>query len=68
MSEVIFDRPQAAFRWPLRDLIEPLTTAGFVVERISEPIPDEALKAKDPKGHERLHRLPTLSAHGKLTG
>ena len=58
--EVIFDRAQAAFRRPLHDLIEPLMTAGFAVERISEPTLDEALKAKDPKGYERLRRLPAF--------
>ena len=48
------------YRRPLRDLIEPLTAAGFVIERISEPTPGEALKTKDPKGYELLCRLPAF--------
>jgi len=48
------------YRRPLRDLIEPLTAAGFVIERISEPTPNEALKTKDPKGYDLLCRLPAF--------
>ncbi|MGY8661626.1 methyltransferase domain-containing protein [Bradyrhizobium sp. UFLA05-109] len=48
------------YQRPLRDLTEPLTAAGFVIERISEPTPSEALKAIDPKGYERLRRLPAF--------
>ncbi len=46
------------FRRPLRDLTEPLAAAGFVIERIGEPDPSEAMRASDPKGFERLSRLP----------
>jgi len=48
------------YRRPLRDLMEPLTAAGFVIERISEPTPSEALKTKDPKGYDLLCRLPAF--------
>jgi SAM-dependent methyltransferase len=48
------------YRRPLRDLMEPLTAAEFVIERISEPTPGKALKAKDPKGYDRLCRLPAF--------
>ena len=48
------------YQRPLRDLTEPLTAAGFVIERISEPTPSEALKKIDPKGYERLCRLPAF--------
>jgi SAM-dependent methyltransferase len=48
------------YRRPLRDLTEPLTTAGFVIERISEPTPGEALKTKDPKAYDLLCRLPAF--------
>jgi hypothetical protein len=48
------------YRRPLRDLTEPLAAAGFVPERISEPTPSDALKAKDPKGYDRLCRLPAF--------
>jgi SAM-dependent methyltransferase len=48
------------YRRPLRDLTEPLTAVGFVIERINEPTPGDALKIKDPKGYERLCRLPAF--------
>ena len=48
------------YRRPLRDLTEPLTAAGLVIERISEPTPNEALKTKDPKGYDLLCRLPAF--------
>ncbi|MBR0829381.1 methyltransferase domain-containing protein [Bradyrhizobium manausense] len=48
------------YRRPLRDLTEPLAAAGFVIERISEPTPGEALKVQDPRGYERLYRLPAF--------
>jgi SAM-dependent methyltransferase/predicted kinase/N-acetylglutamate synthase-like GNAT family acetyltransferase len=48
------------YRRPLRDLIDPLTAAGFVIERICEPSPSDTLKAKDPRGYDRLSRLPAF--------
>jgi SAM-dependent methyltransferase len=48
------------YRRPLRDLTEPLAAAAFLIERISEPIPDAAFKAKAPNGYERLSRLPAF--------
>ena len=48
------------YQRPLRDLMEPLTAAGFVIERISEPIPSEAFKAKDPKSYDLLCRVPAF--------
>ena len=48
------------YRRPLRDLTEPLTAAGFVIERLSEPSPSDALKVDDAKGYERLCRLPAF--------
>jgi SAM-dependent methyltransferase len=48
------------YRRPLRDLTEPLAAAGFVLERMSEPTPSEALKTKDPKGYDLLCRLPAF--------
>ncbi|MEO8845607.1 MAG: methyltransferase domain-containing protein [Kofleriaceae bacterium] len=44
----------------LRDITEPLTKAGFAIERIDEPTPSEALRQKDPKGFERLTKLPAF--------
>jgi SAM-dependent methyltransferase len=48
------------FRRPLRDLTEPLASAGFVIERIVEPTPNDELKIKDPKGYDLLYRLPAF--------
>jgi SAM-dependent methyltransferase len=48
------------YRRPLRDLTEPLADAGFVIERLLEPTPSEALKVRDPKGYDRLCRLPAF--------
>jgi len=48
------------YRRPLRDLTEPLADAGFVIERICEPTPSEELKLQDPKGYDRLSRLPAF--------
>jgi SAM-dependent methyltransferase len=48
------------YRRPLRDLTEPLADAGFVIERLCEPTPGEELKLRDPKGYDRLCRLPAF--------
>jgi SAM-dependent methyltransferase len=48
------------YRRPLRDLTEPLADAGFVIERLCEPMPNEELKLQDPKGYDRLRRLPAF--------
>jgi SAM-dependent methyltransferase len=48
------------YRRPLRDLTEPLTAAGFVIERLCEPTPGEELKLRDPKAYDRLCRLPAF--------
>ena len=48
------------YRRPLRDLTDPLVDAAFVIERICEPTPSEELRLKDPKGYDRLCRLPAF--------
>jgi SAM-dependent methyltransferase len=45
---------------PLSGITEPLSNAGFVVERLVEPRPNEALRAVDPAGFERLCRMPAF--------
>jgi hypothetical protein len=55
-------RKMRYFQRPLRDLIEPLVDAGFVIERICEPSPSAALKLADPKGYDRLSRFPGKTA------
>jgi SAM-dependent methyltransferase len=54
------DRMMRYYRRPLRDLTEPLAAAGFVIERICEPTPTEALKIEDPKGYDLLCRIPAF--------
>lgn len=48
------------FQRPLRDLTEPLAKAGFVIERICEPTPSEALKIQDPEGYDQSCRIPAF--------
>lgn len=48
------------YRRPLRDLTEPLSDAGFVMERICEPSPSMELKNRDPRGFDHLSRLPAF--------
>jgi ubiquinone/menaquinone biosynthesis C-methylase UbiE len=44
----------------LRDITDPMTAAGFVLEELSEPTPSEALRQKDPRGYDRLIELPAF--------
>lgn len=44
------DETMRYYQRPLHDLTEPLTAAGFLIERICEPTPSEALRVEDPKG------------------
>jgi SAM-dependent methyltransferase len=48
------------WRRPLRDLTEPLNHAGFVIERVWEPDPGEALRLADPQVYARLERVPAF--------
>lgn len=48
------------YRRPLSEITEPLVGAGFVIDRICEPMPSEELRAKDPTGYERLRRNPAF--------
>lgn len=54
------DETMRYYRRPLRDLTEPLASAGFVIERICEPTPTEALRVSDPKGYDLLCRVPAF--------
>jgi hypothetical protein len=48
------------FQRPLRDLSEPLSATKFLIERMSEPTPSDALKSRDPVGYEQLSRVPAF--------
>lgn len=46
------------FRRPIACITEPLAAAGFVIERLVEAAPLPAMQSADPKGYERLGRMP----------
>jgi hypothetical protein len=48
------------YRRPLSSLTELIASAGFLIERIVEPRPNEALQRADPNGCEQLRRLPAF--------
>jgi hypothetical protein len=47
-----------SFRRSLGETINPLLEAGFVVERILEPVPTEDFRAAEPDDYEKLTRRP----------
>jgi SAM-dependent methyltransferase len=47
-----------SFRRPLNAVISPLLEAGFVLDKLLEPLPTEEFKAADPDGYARLMREP----------
>lgn len=47
-----------SYRRPLGALVNPLLEAGFVLERILEPIPTERFKQEAPQDYEELCRQP----------
>ena len=46
------------YRRPLSAIVNPLIAAGFVLERILEPIPLEEFKRSDPQDYEKLIKEP----------
>lgn len=46
------------YRRPLGALMHPIAEAGFVLERIVEPLPTEEFKLNDPEHYEKLCREP----------
>ncbi len=46
------------YRRPLTAITETLTSSGFTIERILEPLPTEEFKRADPESYEQLSRLP----------
>lgn len=47
-----------SFRRPLSAVTEPLSDAGFLIERLVEPRPTEEFRRADPRHHEELMREP----------
>ena len=46
------------YRRPLSALLNPLSEAGFKLERIIEPLPTKKFKQVDPKNYRKLMRMP----------
>jgi SAM-dependent methyltransferase len=55
-----FGRPVRvpSYRRPLSAVLNPLIEAGFVVQRILEPLPTEAFRQRDPAEYARLRKEP----------
>lgn len=47
-----------SYRRPLGEVINPLVRAGFLLERILEPLPTEEFREKLPEEYEELNRQP----------
>jgi SAM-dependent methyltransferase len=46
------------YRRPLGDIVNPLIEAGFILEKILEPLPTEDFKQAAPKDYEALSKRP----------
>ena len=46
------------YRRPLSEIIGPVTENGFVVEKLTEPMPTEKFKKELPEAYERLTKKP----------
>jgi SAM-dependent methyltransferase len=53
-------RGTVSFRRPLSVMTEALQQAGFVIERLLEPLPEPAYANTDPEGYEGLLKFPGL--------
>jgi SAM-dependent methyltransferase len=52
--------PMRFYRRPISAITEPMSAAGFAIERLVEPKPGLEFRAADPKHYERLSRWPTF--------
>ncbi|MGD8456617.1 MAG: class I SAM-dependent methyltransferase [Anaerolineales bacterium] len=48
------------YRRPLSKVVNPLIEAGFILEKILEPLPTKEFKEKDPEDYERLIKQPSF--------
>ena len=46
------------YRRSLGAMLTPLTDAGFVIEKLVEPVPTEEFREKDPEDYVELHKRP----------
>jgi SAM-dependent methyltransferase len=51
-----------AWRRPLTAVCEEFHQAGFLIERLVEPLPDPEMAAQDPQAFERLSQTPAFVA------
>ena len=49
-----------SYRRPLQDVLNPLASAGFRLERILEPLPVPEFEQADPKHFEELSKFPSF--------
>jgi SAM-dependent methyltransferase len=54
----------AGYRRPLNALLNPLIEAGFILERVLEPLPTEEFKKADPRNYRKLMRMPAFICVG----
>jgi SAM-dependent methyltransferase len=47
-----------SYRRPMGEVINPLVGAGFVLERLLEPIPTEKFRERSPEDYEELRKRP----------
>jgi SAM-dependent methyltransferase len=64
-TEAVFDRPAGRWtvpfwRMPLSVLVDEILSAGFVLERIIEPVPPADRESIDPRRYRRLRREPAF--------
>jgi len=52
------DQPVRFWREPLSALCTAATDAGFLIEKLIEPVPAETMRERHPEDYERLSREP----------
>jgi hypothetical protein len=48
------------YQRPLSAITEPMSAAGFVIERLVEPLPQPEFRAADAKNYAHLMRAPSF--------
>ena len=54
------------WREPLTTLCAAIADAGFLIERLVEPLPAESMRERSPQDWEKLHREPGFLLHRLL--
>lgn len=66
LTELLTDEWQAhngkekvqLYRRPLNKIISPVLNAGFIIDKLSEPMPTDKFKELQPEAYDRLTRRP----------